>query len=154
LRGQKRDLYEGGIRVPLIARWPGRIAAGSGTDHVSAFWDFLPTCCDLAGVTAPEGIDGLSLLPTLLGEPARQESHPYLYWEFHEQGKKQAVRMGDWKAVRLNVAKDPNGPIELYNLKDDLGEEHNVADQHPETVQQMAEIMRMARTPSDRWPWP
>jgi arylsulfatase A len=154
LRGQKRDLYEGGIRVPLIARWPGHIAAGSGTNHVSAFWDFLPTFCDLVGITPPEDIDGISMLPTLLGEPARQEEHPYLYWEFHEQGKKQAVRMGDWKAIRLNVAKDPNGPIELYNLKDDLGEERNIADQHPEIVRQMAEIMKTARTPSDRWPWP
>ena len=154
LRGQKRDLYEGGIRVPLIARWPGQIAAGSGTNHVCAFWDFLPTCCDLARVAPPEHIDGISILPTLFGEPERQEEHPYLYWEFHEQGKKQAVRVGDWKAVRLNVAKDPDGPIELYKLKDDLGEERNVADQHPEIVQQMAEIMKTARTPSEHWPWP
>ncbi len=154
LRGQKRDLYEGGIRVPLIARWPGYIAAGSGTNHVCAFWDVLPTFCDLAAVTPPENIDGISFLPTLFGEPDRQEQHPYLYWEFHEQGKKQAVRMGDWKAVRLNVAKSPDGPIELYNLKDDLGEERNVADQHPEIVRQMAEIMKTARTPSEHWPWP
>jgi len=152
LRGQKRDLYEGGIRVPFIARWPGRIAAGSGTNHVSAFWDFLPTCCDLAGVTPPEGIDGISILPTLLGKPEEQKKHPYLYWEFHEQGKKQAVRMGDWKAVRLNVAKNPNSPIELYNLKDDLGEEHNASDQHPEITQQIADIMKTARTPSEHWP--
>jgi len=152
LRGQKRDLYEGGIRVPLIARWPGRIAAGSGTNHVSAFWDFLPTCCDLAGVTPPDGIDGISILPTLLGKPEEQKKHSYLYWEFHEQGKKQAVRMGDWKAVRLNVAKNPNSPIELYNLKDDLGEEHNASDQHPEITQQIADIMKTARTPSEHWP--
>ena len=154
LRGQKRDLYEGGIRVPLIARWPGRIAAGSGTNHVCAFWDLMPTFCDLAAVTPPENTDGISFLPTLLGEPARQEEHPYLYWEFHEQGKKQAVRMGDWKAVRLNVAKNPDGPIELYNLKDDLSEEHNVADQNAEIVRQMAEIMKTARTPAEHWPWP
>jgi arylsulfatase A-like enzyme len=154
LRGIKRDLYEGGIRVPLIARWPGHIAAGTGTDYMSAFWDFLPTCCDLAGIAPPQGIDGISFLPTLLGRPDQQKRHPYLYWEFHEQGKKQAVRMGDWKGVRLNVAKDPNGPIELYNLKDDLGEERNVADQHPEIVKQIAEIMRGARTPSEHWPLP
>lgn len=154
LRGNKRDMYEGGIRVPLIARWPGRIAAGSGSDHVSAFWDFLPTCCELAGVPAPQGIDGLSFLPSLLGQPDRQQRHPYLYWEFHEQGKKQAVRMGDWKGVRLNVAKDPNGPIELYNLRDDIGEERNVAAQHPEIVKQIAAIMVSARTPSAHWPWP
>jgi arylsulfatase A-like enzyme len=154
LRGHKRDLYEGGIRVPLIARWPGRIAAGTGTGHVSAFWDFLPTCCELAGVTPPEGIDGISYLPTLLGRPDRQKGHPYLYWEFHEQGKKQAVRMGRWKGVRLNVAKEPNGPIELYDLETDPGEERNVADAHPEVVKRMAEIMASARTPSEHWPWP
>ncbi len=154
LRGHKRDLYEGGIRVPLIARWPGRIAAGTGTSHVSAFWDFLPTCCELAGVTPPEGIDGVSMLPTLLGRPDRQKGHPYLYWEFHEQGKKQAVRMGRWKGVRLNVAKDPNGPIELYDLETDLGEERNVADTHSEVVKRMAELMASARTPSEHWPWP
>jgi arylsulfatase A-like enzyme len=154
LRGQKRDLYEGGIRVPLIARWPGRIRAGSGTNHVCAFWDFLPTFCDLAGIAPPEGIDGVSILPMLLGRPQEQKQHPYLYWEFHEQGKKQAVCMGDWKAVRLNVAKDPNGPIELYNLKDDLGEQRDLADQCPEIVKQMTEIMKTARTPSEHWPWP
>ena len=96
----------------------------------------------------------MSVLPTLLGKPAEQKEHPYLYWEFHEQGKKQAVRMGDWKAVRLNVAKDPNSPIELYNLKDDLGEQHNVAGQHPEIVGKIAAIMKTARTPSEHWPWP
>jgi len=154
LRGHKRDLYEGGIRVPLIARWPGRIAAGSGSNHVCAFWDFLPTCCELAGIPAPRGIDGLSILPTLLGRPEQQPTHPYLYWEFHEQGKKQAVRMGDWKAVRLDVAKNPNGPIELYNLQRDMSEERDVADQHPEIVKQMAAIMISARSPSKHWPWP
>jgi len=154
LRGNKRDLYEGGIRVPLIARWPGQIAAGSGTNHVSAFWDFLPTCCDLAGVVPPEGIDGLSMAPTLLGKPQRQRQHPYLYWEFHEQGKKQAVRVGNWKAVRVNVAKKPDGPIELYDLEADLGEQENIADRYPEIVAQMTAIMAAAHTDSDNWPWP
>jgi len=154
LRGHKRDLYEGGIRVPLIARWPGRIPAGSGTNHVSAFWDFLPTCCDLAGVVPPDGIDGLSMAPTLLDKPGRQRQHPYLYWEFHEQGKKQAVRAGKWKAVRVNVAKNPDGPIELYNLEADLGEQDNVADLHPDIVARMAAIMTNARTDSENWPWP
>jgi arylsulfatase A-like enzyme len=154
LRGHKRDLYEGGIRVPLIARWPGRIAAGSGSDHVSAFWDFLPTCCELAGVPAPPGIDGISFLPTLLGQPARQRKHAHLYWEFHEQGKKQAVRLGEWKGIRLNVAKNPDGPIELYHLRDDLGEERNVATEHPEIVNQITAVMAAARVPSEHWPWP
>jgi arylsulfatase A-like enzyme len=151
LRGIKRDLYEGGIRVPLIARWPGRITAGSGSDHVCAFWDFLPTCCELAGVPTPEETDGLSFLPTLLGQPQRQRQHPYLYWEFHEQGKKQAVRMGHWKGVRLNVAKDPAGPIELYHLAEDPGEQENVASRNPEAVARIATIMASARTPSQRW---
>jgi arylsulfatase A-like enzyme len=154
LRGNKRDMYEGGIRVPLIARWPGRIARGTGTDHVCAFWDFLPTCCELAGVTPPEGIDGISFLPTLLGRPENQKKHSYLYWEFHEQGKKQAVRLGRWKGVRLNVAKDPDGPIELYDLTTDPGEEEDTADQHADIVQQIAEIMKTARTPSEHWPLP
>ncbi|MCX5637924.1 MAG: arylsulfatase, partial [Planctomycetota bacterium] len=125
LRGYKRDLYEGGIRVPMLARWPSKIKAGSVSNHVSAFWDFLPTCCELAGVNTPETIDGISILPTLLGQPDKQKKHEFLYWEFHEQGKKQAVRMGDWKGVRLNVAKNPPAvllrkneaagvPIELY----------------------------------------
>jgi arylsulfatase A-like enzyme len=154
LRGYKRDLYEGGIRVPMIARWPGKIEAGSVTNHVSAFWDLLPTCTELAGIETPENIDGISYLPTLLGKPKKQKQHEYLYWEFHEQGKKQAVRMGDWKAVRLNVAKNPDGPIELYNLKDDLGEKHNIADQHPEIAAKIAKYMKEARTPSEHWPLP
>ncbi len=154
LRGYKRDLYEGGIRVPLIARWPGRIEPGSGTNHISAFWDFLPTCCDLVGVALPEGIDGLSYLPTLLGNPRQQREHRFLYWEFHEQGKKQAVRTGDWKGIRLNVAKNPEGPIELYNLHADLGETTDLAEDYPDIVAEMAGIMRTARTPSEHWPWP
>ncbi|NLH42483.1 MAG: arylsulfatase [Planctomycetes bacterium] len=151
LRGDKRDLYEGGIRVPLIARWPGRIPAGSGSDHVCAFWDFLPTCCELAGVATPRKMDGLSYLPTLLGRSDEQQSHPYLYWEFHEQGKKQAVRMGNWKGVRLNVAKAPNGPIELYDLAADPAERENIADRNPEVVSRIASIMTSARTVSERW---
>lgn len=154
LRGIKRDLYEGGIRVPLIARWPGRIVAGSGTDHVCAFWDFLPTCCDLAGAIPPDDADGFSFLPTLLGKPVYQRKHRYLYWEFHEQGKKQAVRMGYWKGVRLNVAADPDGPIELYDLRTDLGETTNVADENPEIVAQMAALMKAAHKPSETWPFP
>jgi arylsulfatase A-like enzyme len=154
LRGIKRDLYEGGIRVPLIARWPGRIAAGSGTDHVCAFWDFLPTCCDLAGAVPPDNTDGFSILPILLGKPGQQRRHRYLYWEFHEQGKKQAVRMGYWKGVRLNVANDPDGPIELYDLRTDLGETTNLADEYPEIVTQIASLMKAARRPSEAWPFP
>ena len=154
LQGYKRALYEGGIRVPMIARWPGKIQAGSVSDHVSAFWDFLPTCCELIGAEAPEGIDGISMVPTLLGRPGEQREHEFLYWEFHEQGKRQAVRMGDWKGIRQNVAKNPNGPIELYNLKNDIGEKSNVAVRHPSIVAKIEECMKSARTPSEHWPLP
>lgn len=154
LRGYKRAVYEGGIRVPLIARWPSIIEPGSWSNHISAFWDFLPTCCELAGVEPPEGIDGISMVPTLLGLRWRQLWHEYLYWEFHEQGKKQAVRMDDWKGVRLNVAKEPDGPIELYNLKDDIGETRNIAARHPDIVAKIEECMKAARVPSEHWPMP
>jgi arylsulfatase A-like enzyme len=154
LQAYKRALYEGGIRVPMIARWPGRIKAGSLSHHISAFWDFLPTCCELVGIKAPEGIDGVSMLPTLLGRPAEQREHEYLYWEFHEQGKRQAVRMGDWKGIRQNVAKNPNGPIELYNLKNDIAEKDNIAARHPAIVSKIEECMKAARTQSEHWPLP
>ncbi|AQT67342.1 Arylsulfatase [Anaerohalosphaera lusitana] len=148
-RGIKRDLYEGGIRVPMIARWPGKIEAGSVSDHISAFWDILPTCAQLAGVDAPPNIDGLSFVPELIGKP--QKKHEYLYWEFPVWGGRQAVRMGKWKAVRLNVKKNPEAPIELYNLNKDIGEQNNVADQHLEIVAKMKEIMEKAHTPSEKF---
>jgi arylsulfatase A-like enzyme len=154
LKGYKRALYEGGIRVPFIARWPGRIKAGSVSNHISAFWDFLPTCCELVSIKAPVGIDGISMFPTLLGRPGEQKEHEYLYWEFHEQGKRQAVRMGDWKGIRQNVAKNPSGPIELYNLKNDIGEKNNVAARHPGIVAKIEAYMKAARTPSEHWPLP
>lgn len=154
LRGYKRALYEGGIRVPTIAHWPGKIKASSITSHISAFWDFLPTCCDLVGISTPEDIDGISFLPTLLGRNSEQKKHEFLYWEFHEQGKRQAVRMGSWKGVRQNVAKNPDGPIELYNLKSDIGEQHNIAGWHPEIVKKIEGYMKSARTPSENWPLP
>ena len=152
LRGYKRALYEGGIRVPMIARWPGKIKAGSVSGHVSAFWDVLPSYCELAGLESPDGINGISFMPTLLGQNIRQKKHEYLYWEFHEQGKRQAVRFGDWKGVRQNVAKDPNGPIELYNLRDDIGEKNNIAKQHPEIVAKIAGYMKTAWTHSEHFP--
>lgn len=145
LRGLKTMLYEGGIRVPMIARWPGIIEAGSVSDHVSAFWDFLPTFTELVGIGAPEDIDGISLLPTLLGRPRRQKEHEYLYWEYK---RGQAVRLGDWKAVRPAT----NRSIELYNLRDDIGEQHNVAGENPEVVASIANIMEMGRTESELFP--
>jgi arylsulfatase A-like enzyme len=155
LRGFKRDLTEGGIRVPLIARWPGQVQAGSSSDLVCAFWDFLSTAADLAGAPVPEKLDGLSIVPTLLGEKRAdrpQKTHEFLYWEFHERGFEQAVRMGDWKYIRRPYAKDR--PAELYNLKDDLGETKNVAGQHEDVVARMEAYLKEARTESKDWPVP
>ena len=147
-RGFKRDLYEGGIRVPFVARWPGHIEAGTVTGHVSAQWDLLPTLADLAGAEPPENIDGLSLVPTLTGEPQVQKQHEYLYWEFHERGGRKAVRKENWKIVQYDMGKNPDAPIELYDLAQDPGEENNVADEHPEIVREMAGVMERARTES------
>ncbi|MBN1342545.1 MAG: arylsulfatase [Phycisphaerae bacterium] len=147
VKGIKRDLYEGGIRVPTMARWPGKIKAGTVSDQAWAFWDFLPTAAELAGVKPPAGIEGLSIVPTLVGTPG-QRQHEYLYWEFHEGASKQAVRMGDWKAVRLG----PGKPLELYDLKTDIGEEHDVAREHPDVVAKIEGILKGARTESEPWP--
>ena len=147
LRGYKRDLYEGGIRVPMIAHWPEHIAAGSETNHVSAFWDVFPTLLQLTEQSAANDRDGISFLPTLTGE-GEQAQHDYLYWEFHEKGGRLAVRKGDWKAVQYEVLAQPDGPLELYNLATDVGEQNNVAQQHPEVVAEMKAILRSARTPS------
>ena len=146
LRGLKCSLYEGGVRVPMIARWPGRIAPGSKTAHISAFWDVMPTLADVAGTQAPDDIDGISMLPTLLGRPANQPKHKYLYWEYAR--RMQAVRMGDYKAVRLRPERD----IELYNLANDISESKNIAAQNPDIVAKMAEIMQNGRTPSKEFP--
>ncbi len=148
LRGFKRDLYEGGIRVPMIARWPGQIEAGAVSDHISAFWDMLPTFADLLGVKAPENTDGISMLPELTGE-GDQKEHAYLYWEFHELGGRQAVRMGKWKGVKYNVKKNPDQSLELYNLEEDPGEINNVAANHPEVVAKIEDILKTARTESE-----
>lgn len=149
LKGIKRDLYEGGIRVPMIVKWPGKIKQGSKTDLISAFWDVFPTFSEIAGSNVPEKLDGISFLPTLLGNADEQKQHAYLYWEFHERGGRQAIRKGKWKAVKYNVLKKPNAPIELYDLSIDIGEENNVASQHPDIVKEMETILKDARTPSE-----
>jgi arylsulfatase A-like enzyme len=146
LRGAKRDLYDGGIREPFIARWPGKIQPGE-SDQVLAFWDMLPTFAELAGVPAPAGIDGISMLPAILGKPQKR-SHDYLYWEFYENGFQQAVRMGDWKGVRLK----PGVPVELYNLHDDVSEKQNIAAAHADIVARIEKIMTTAHTPNPYWP--
>ncbi len=152
LKGYKRDLYEGGIREPMIASWPGKIKAGSKTDLISAFWDVMPTLCDLAGVKPPNNIDGISFLPTLLAEQGQQQ-HDYLYWEFHEKGGRVAARKGKWKAVKYNVIQHPDASLELYDLSEDIGEEHNVAAQHPDVVAQMEDILKKAHTEDPAWPF-
>jgi arylsulfatase A-like enzyme len=151
LKGHKRDLYEGGIRVPFVARWPGRIKAGTKTDLPVAMWDVMPTCLDIAGAEVPAGIDGISYLPALLGQMDRQKKHQYLYWAFYERGGKQAVRWGKWKGVRNNVSKDPNSPLELYDLTEDVGETTNVAAQHQDVVTKLETFMQDAYTPSPDW---
>ncbi len=146
LRGIKRDMYEGGIRVPMIVRWPGKVKAGKSSEQIWAHWDFLPTAAAIAGMKPPAGIDGISMLSSLLGK--KQRGHEFLYWEFHERGFEQAVRMGDWKAVRHA----PTDSIELYNLKADVGETNNVASRHPEVMKKMEAHLNSARTESALWP--
>jgi arylsulfatase A-like enzyme len=151
LKGIKRDLTEGGIRVPMLVRWPGKVAAGATSSHAGAFWDVLPTLAELAGVKdkAPAGIDGLSFAPTLLGAKA-QQPHDHLYWAFYERGGARALRQGDWKAVQQPY----HTPVRLYNLKTDLGEEHDVAAEHAELVAKMTAVMDAEYAPSDRWKFP
>jgi arylsulfatase A len=146
LKGIKRDMYEGGIRVPMIASWPGTIAAGSVTTYAAAHWDLFPTFAELAGASVPSSLDGMSILPVLRGQT--QKPHEFMYWEFHERGFQQAVRMGNWKAVRL--AKDK--PLELYNLADDPTEFTNVAAKHPDVVAKIESYLKTARTESPNWP--
>jgi arylsulfatase A-like enzyme len=143
LTGTKRSLTEGGIRAPMIARWPGKIKPGSVTHHISAHWDLLPTCAEIGGGKAPDKIDGISFLPTLLGKDGQSE-HKYLYWEFLEQGGKQAIRKGNWKAIRLDVGKNEDAPIHLYNLATDLKEQNDIAKDHPEVVAEMAALFKEA----------
>jgi uncharacterized sulfatase len=151
LRGIKRSLHEGGIRVPMIARWPGKIQAGAVSDFAGAFWDVMPTLAELANVEdkLPAGIDGVSFAPTLLGEGEQME-HDDLYWAFYEGGGGQAIRQGDWKAIQQPI----NTPVRLYNLDDDLGEERDVAADHPDLVAQLTVKMAEAYRPSERWKFP
>jgi arylsulfatase A len=150
LRGRKASAYEGGIRIPFIASWPGHIAAGKTSDQVAAFWDMLPTLCELTQIEHPSNIDGVSILPTLLAH-GEQRQHEYLYWEFPAYAQPQAVRAGDWKIIRNGVDQgDP--PFELYNLKDDVGEKQNVAADHPDVVARLTKYAQEAHTPSKIFP--
>jgi arylsulfatase A-like enzyme len=150
-RGYKRDMYDGGIRTSFLVKWPGRVKPGSVSDHVSAFWDVMPTLAEITGSRIPDGIDGISFLPELIGR--KQKKHEYLYWEFHEQGGKMAIRMGDWKAVKLNVDKTPGGTVELYDLSADIGETNDLSASNPELVEKLEKLMDDAHTPSDIFPF-
>ncbi len=152
LRGVKRDLYEGGIRVPFIASWPGKIAPGSESDHISYFGDMFATVQDLLDTDDGKETDGVSFLPVMTGKEGQKE-HVYLYWEFHEQGGKQAIRKGKWKAVRLNVQKDPESHIELYDLDTDLQELHDISAAHPDLVKEMESLFKQAHTRSEAFPF-
>jgi arylsulfatase A len=151
LRGLKGSLYEGGVRVPTLVRWPGHVAAGSTSDRISGFEDWMPTLLELTGgrVEAPSDIDGISLAPTLLGK--EQPARPFLYREFPSYGGQQTIRVGDWKAVRQNMAKG-NLKIELYNIANDISEQNDVANEHPEVVEQLAALMKREHVPSDVFP--
>ncbi len=148
LRGMKRDLYEGGIRVPAIVRWPGTTPAGKTTDHIAYFGDLMASAAELAGVDPPANVDSLSFVPTLTGHPEKQPEHEYLYWEFYERGGRQAVRYGDWKAVRMPMF---TGRLELYNLSNDLGEATDVAADHPDIVKAIESMMANAHTDHPNW---
>jgi arylsulfatase A-like enzyme len=147
LRGHKGDLYEGGLRTPMIARWPGKVPAGRTSNAPWYFADVLPTLAELAGAKAPDNIDGISVLPTLLGEKQDTDDR-FLYWEFFGRAFQQAVRWRNYKAVR----QAPDGPLELYDLAADVAEQHNIASQQPEIMARIEEYLRTARTDSPNWP--
>jgi arylsulfatase A len=150
LRGRKGSVFEGGIRVPLIARWPGNVAAGRETDQIAAFWDLLPTLCEISRIERVHDCDGISIAPTFLGSGG-QPQHEYLYWEFPAYGVQQAVRSGNWKAVRSGVDRgDP--PFELYDLSNDISEQHNIAADHADIVRRLADYAAAAHTRSDLFP--
>ena len=140
-------MYEGGLRTPMIVRWPGKVAAGATDDTAWYFADVLPTLAELTGAQVPDGLDGLSVLPTLLGQK-QDLSDRYLYWEFFESGFQQAIRKGNWKGIRLALG----APLELYDLSKDEVEANNLAAQHPDVVAELEAILATARTPSRNWP--
>ncbi len=150
LTGYKRDLTEGGIRVPMLARWPGTIEAGRVTDLASAHWDILPTVCELAGIKVTTATDGISFVPTLQGKED-QKKHDYLYWEFYERGGKKAARWGDWKAVQVGINKNPDAPVAIFDLSKDIQEKNDLAEARPNLVKRAQEIFAEAHVPSPNW---
>lgn len=143
----KATLMEGGIRVPMIAYWPGKIREGSKSDHLSAFYDVVPTLCEIAGVEPPKNIDGISFLPELLSRKT-QKKHDFLYWEFPAEGGQQAVRMGKWKGLRTGIMKDSLN-IKLYNVEEDFSESNDLSRQHPEIVSRIKEIFEREHVVSE-----
>jgi arylsulfatase A len=146
LRGLKGSLYEGGIRVPMIARWPGRIAPATATDHVAAHYDVMETLADITNADMSAKTDGISFLPTLLSRPRGQKKHEYLFWDFSGYGGQLAVRMGKWKGIKRDMRKKPDAPLELYDLENDLSEKNNVAGKYPDVAKKIEEIMLSGRT--------
>jgi arylsulfatase A len=158
-RGRKGSLYEGGVRVPCIVRWKGRISAGTVSERVTGFEDWLPTLLALinAGKSTPADINGISFAPTLLGK--KQEPRPFLYREFPAYGGQQSIRVGDWKAVRQNLnpqdkKAQPQMHLELYDLAKDPSETTDVSARYPEVVSRLEKLMREQRTPSKDFPFP
>ena len=146
LRGLKGSLYEGGIRMPMVARWPGKIKADTVSDHLAAHYDALATLADIAGAKAPDDTDGISFVPTLLSRPDKQKKHDYLFWDFAGYGGQLAVRMGKWKGIKLDLLKKPDAPLELYDLENDVSEKNNVAKEYPKVVARIEKIMLEARS--------
>ncbi len=151
-RGGKRDPYEGGIRIPMIIRYPGKIEAGETNDLSWYFADIMPTMAEIAKVLPPKNIDGISVLPTILGDK-QDLSNRYLYWEFYKRSGWRAVRFGNWKAIQKGMNQEIHQDIELYDLKHDIWETNNIADQHPEIVKRAAEMFNEAHTPSENFMW-
>lgn len=151
-RGYKRDLYEGGVRTPFVVRWDGHVAPGSETDHISAFWDFLPTVCDIVGAEVPDSTNGISYLPTLTGV-GNQAEHPFIYYEFYEKGGKQSILRDGWKLVRLNMSKPEKIVEELYYLPDDISEQNDLAGQYPEKVAELRDLAQSHREESPVFKW-
>jgi arylsulfatase A-like enzyme len=141
-------MYEGGVRTPMIAYWPGKIKAGQITDHISAFWDISPTLRELAGAAEQEDTDGISMVPTLLGS-GQQKKHNYLYWEFFEKGGKRAIRMGKWKLILYNTNSALNPKMELFDLEADISEKIDLSKQFPEKVSALLKVMDKAHTPAE-----
>ena len=148
LRGTKRALYDGGIRVPLIVRWTGHVPAGTTSDYIGYFGDFMATAAELAGAQPPDSLDSISMVPAILGNEREQQAHDYLYWEFYEQGSRQAVRWGRYKGIRQPMF---TGETELYDLQTDLGEKYNLADEYPEIVRHLEALMDEAHVSSPLW---